>query len=174
MPQPQPAKQNQHICRGLGIDPGLAATGFAVIGCLPRGGDLCDWGAVTTRAGEPPGTRLQEIYRGVRDLIDQWKPLVIAIEDIYTLAKYPRAAVQLGEVTGVIELAAAQADIACLRIRPTEVKHGLTGNGRAPKQQVHRAVQQALGLSNAITPDHASDAAAIALIALSRTGRYTW
>jgi len=159
---------------GLGIDPGLAATGFAVIGCRQRGGDLCDWGAITTSSGTSPETRLQEIYTGVRALIAQWQPDIIALEDVYVLMKYPRAAVQLGEVTGVIALAAVESNIECTRIKPTEIKHGLTGNGRAPKQQVRRAVQQALQLRYVITPDHASDAAAIALISLSRTGRYTW
>jgi crossover junction endodeoxyribonuclease RuvC len=160
--------------RGLGIDPGLAATGFAVIGCRQRGGDLCDWGAITTRSGTAPEKRLQEIYTGVCELIAQWQPDIIALEDVYVLSRYPRAAVQLGEVTGVIALAAAGSHTEFARIRPTEIKHGLTGNGRAPKQQVRRSVQQALCLTHAITPDHASDAAAIALMALSRTGRYTW
>jgi len=159
---------------GLGIDPGLAATGFAVIGCLNRGGDLCDWGAITTRAGALPEMRLQEIYHAVRALIEQWRPDVIAVEDVYVLDRYPRAALQLGEVKGVIALAAAEARLEYMQVKPAEIKRALTGNGRAPKQQVHAAVQRSLGLTHSITPDHASDAAAIALMALSRTGRYTW
>ena len=158
----------------LGIDPGLAATGFAVIGCLPRGGDLCDWGVITTRTGMQHGARLQEIYNGVRDLIAQWQPDVIAVEDVYVLSSYPRAAIQLGEVMGLIALAASQACVEYMPLRPTEIKRGLTGNGRASKQQVHSTVQKSLGLRHAISPDHASDAAALALMALSRTGRYNW
>jgi crossover junction endodeoxyribonuclease RuvC len=160
--------------RGLGLDPGLAATGFAVIGSLKQRGDLCDWGAITTRPGTPPEKRLYEIYCAVRELIVQWRPDVIAVEDVYVLSKYPNAAIQLGEVKGAIAIAAAEAHIEYLQVKPTEIKRSLTGNGRATKEQVHRAVQQSLGLTHAISPDHASDAAALALIALSRTGRYTW
>jgi crossover junction endodeoxyribonuclease RuvC len=164
----------QHPYRGLGLDPGLAATGFAVVGCLQRGGSLSDWGAITTRAGEATHLRLLEIYGAVRALIDQWRPDVIAVEDVYVLDRYPRAAIQLGEVKGVIALAAAEAHLEFLQVKPAEIKRALTGNGRAPKQQVHAAVQRSLGLSHGITPDHASDAAAIALMALSRTGHYIW
>jgi crossover junction endodeoxyribonuclease RuvC len=165
---------NEYKSRGLGIDPGLAATGFAVIGCLQRGGDLCDWGAITTKSGTPPENRLHEIYCSVCELIVQWQPDIIAIEDVYVLKAYPRAAIQLGEVKGIIALAAAQAKVEYTQRLPTEIKHGLTGSGRASKQQVCRAVQSSLGLKHAIKPEHASDAAAIALMALSRTGRYNW
>jgi crossover junction endodeoxyribonuclease RuvC len=167
-------KKKAHTHLGLGIDPGLAATGFAVVGCLQRGGELCDWGAITTSSKTPPEKRLHEIYCSVRELIVQWQPDIIAIEDIYVLKTYPRAAIQLGEVKGIIALAAAEADIDYLHIKPAEVKHGLTGNGRAPKHQVSRAVQSSLGLAHSIKPEHASDAAAIALMALSRTGHYNW
>jgi len=165
---------NEYKSRCLGIDPGLAATGFAVIGCLQRGGDLCDWGAITTKSGTPPEMRLHEIYCGVSELIVQWQPDIIAIEDVYVLKTYPRAAIQLGEVKGIIALAAAEAKAEYLQLKPTEVKHGLTGSGRATKQQVCHAVQNSLGLKHTIKPEHASDAAAIALMALSRTGRYNW
>lgn len=166
--------KNEYTARCLGIDPGLAATGFAVIGCLQRGGELCDWGSITTKTGTPPEKRLHEIYCSVCQLIVQWQPDIIAIEDVFVLKTYPRAAIQLGEVKGVIALAAAEAAVDYLQLKPTEVKHGLTGSGQASKKQVCSAVQSSLGLRHAIKPDHASDAAAIALMALSRTGRYNW
>jgi len=173
MPQPEDTR-NMHAYRGLGLDPGLAATGFAVIGCLQHGGNLCDWGAITTRPGTASEKRLQDIYRNVHELIDQWRPDVIAIEDVYVLKTYPRAAIQLGEVKGVIALAAAETKVEFTQVKPAEIKRALTGNGRAPKQQVHDAVQRSLGLRHAVNPDHASDAAAVAMVALSRTGRYSW
>jgi len=167
-------KKKAYNYLGLGIDPGLAATGFAVIGCLPRGGELCDWGAITTARDTLHEKRLHEIYCSVHELIVQWQPDIIAIEDVYVMKTYPRAAIQLGEVKGIIALTAAEANVEYLQIKPTEVKHGLTGNGRAPKHQVCRAVQSSLGLTHSIKPEHASDAAAIALMALSRTGHYNW
>ena len=75
---------------------------------------------------------------------------------VYVLKAYPRAAIQLGEVKGVLALAAAQASVAYLQIKPTEIKYALTGNGRATKQQVCRAVQSNLGLKHPISPEHAT------------------
>ena len=113
-------------------------------------------------------------FHNLTEKLKEWQPDIIAIEDVYVLKSYPRAAIQLGEVKGIIGLAAAQAAKEYFQIKPTEIKHGLTGNGRATKEQVCRALQKNLGLKHPITPEHASDAAAIALMALSRTGRYTW
>jgi len=77
-------------------------------------------------------------------------------------------------VRGVISLAAQNNGIEVMKIRPTEIKSCLTGNGRATKEQVHSAVKRMLGIKQDIKPDHASDATALALIALSRKGHYVW
>jgi crossover junction endodeoxyribonuclease RuvC len=160
--------------RALGIDPGLAATGYAVIGTLKKGGDLCAWGAIKTAAGQETPVRLHAIHRAVCDLLAVWQPDLMVLEDVYVLDKFPNAAVQLGEVRGVIYLAAQQHGVEVLRIRPTEVKSCLTGNGRASKEQLHQAVKRLLGRREDIRPDHASDAAALALMALSRKGLFHW
>jgi len=167
-------KENPHRYRALGIDPGLAATGYAVIGTLKKGGQLCSWGSLKTNSRSPVPERLQNIYRGLDELIGKWKPTVIVVEDIYVLNRFPKAAIQLGEVKGVIYLAAQDNHVEVVKIRPTEIKSTLAGNGRATKQAVGRAVKRILGMDNDIKPDHASDAAALALIGLSRKGYYTW
>ncbi|MBN2106937.1 MAG: crossover junction endodeoxyribonuclease RuvC [Deltaproteobacteria bacterium] len=160
--------------RALGIDPGLAATGFAIIGTFKQGGELCAYGALKTISGQSTPQRLQKIYLGVCDLMDAWQPGVIALEDVYVLDKFPNAAVQLGEVRGVLYLAAQQRGIEVFTIRPTEVKSCLTGNGRASKEQVSQAVKRLLGRREDIKPDHASDAAALALMIVSRKGYFNW
>lgn len=164
----------EHRVRALGIDPGLAATGFAVLGTLPRGGELCRWGVVRTSSRTPASARLEKIYTGVRELMEQWHPILLVVEDVYVLDRFPRAAIQLGEVRGVIALAAHHCGIELLQLPPTEVKRSLTGNGRARKDQVGRALQAVLGVAEPITPDHAADAGALALVGLSRKGYYRW
>ena len=168
------AERGKYRHLALGIDPGLAATGFAVIGSFKQGGELCSWGAIKTISSMATPERLQKIYLGVCDLIDTWQPSVMVLEDVYVLDKFPNAAVQLGEVRGVLYLAAQERGIEVFTIRPTEVKSCLTGNGRASKEQVSQAVKRMLGRREDIKPDHASDAAALALMVLSRKGYFNW
>jgi len=171
---PLTAEKEKYRHRALGIDPGLAATGFAVIGAFKQGGELCTYGAIKTSPSHSTPQRLQKIYLGVCDLIDTWKPDVVVLEDVYVLDKFPNAAVQLGEVRGVLYLAAQERGIEVFTIRPTEVKSCLTGNGRASKEQVSQAVKRMLNRREDIKPDHASDAAALALMVLSRKGYFNW
>ncbi len=163
-----------HTYRALGIDPGLAATGYAVIGTLPKGGELCAWGALKTKSTQSLPERLKIIYEEINNLIETWRPTLLVIEDVYVLQKFPKAAIQLGEVKGVINLAAQYHYVEVLPMKPTEVKSGLTGNGRATKDQVNRTVSRILNVTEEIKPDHASDATALALVGLSRKGMFKW
>ncbi len=169
---PKPGVNNQYKYSAVGIDPGLAETGYAVIGTFARGGELCSWGCIKTSSRMTVPQRLQVIYQKTLDLISDWMPDIIVIEDVYVLKAFPKAAISLGEVRGVICLAAQNSSVDTVLIRPTEVKSGLTGNGRAGKVQVSRAVKRMLGIQKDIKPDHASDATALALIGLSRSGYY--
>ena len=158
----------------LGIDPGLAATGYAVVGTLDKRGDLCCWGSLKTSSRSSHSERLHIIYREVGGLIDRWRPDILVMEDVYVLDRFPKAALQLGEVRGVIYLSAWDYRLDIMKIRPTEVKSCLAGNGRATKAQVSMAVRRALSVEKEIRPDHASDAAALAIIGLSRKGFFCW
>ena len=158
----------------LGVDPGLAATGYAVIRTRARGGEACTWGSLKTSAKLSLPQRLQMIYQGITALLAEWQPVLLIMEDIYAVGHFPKAAIQLGEVRGVISLAAQEHDVAVMRMNPTEVKCSITGHGRATKEQVSRAVRRVLQLQEEITPDHASDAAALAITGLSRKGLYRW
>ncbi len=158
----------------LGVDPGLAATGYAVIRTCTRGGEACTWGSLATSSRHSLPQRLQTIYHGIESLIREWNPILLILEDVYAVGDFPKAAIQLGEVKGVICLAAQQHGIAVMRLNPTEVKNSITGHGRATKDQVRRAVKRVLRMQEDITPDHASDAAALAITGLSRQGYYRW
>jgi crossover junction endodeoxyribonuclease RuvC len=158
----------------LGIDPGLAATGYAVVGTSKKRGELCCWGAIKTSPRSSLSERLHIIYTEVLQLINNWKPGLLIMEDVYVADRFPKAALQLGEVRGVLYLSAWDSSVEIMKIRPTEVKSCLTGNGRATKTQVSRAVKKVLDVKSEIKPDHASDAAALAVIGLSRKGRFVW
>ena len=160
--------------KAIGIDPGLAMTGFGVVEALPRGGRACEWGTIRTEAGCPVPLRLQSIYSELRKLLETWKPDLLVIEEAFVLKQYPKAAIQLGEVRGIICLAAQERDIPTLHVKPTEVKNALTGSGRADKEQVMKTVRRILRIEDPLRSSHAGDALALALTGLSRNGNFRW
>ncbi len=160
--------------KAIGVDPGLAMTGFGIVETLPRGGRACDWGAIRTEASCPVPLRLKTIYDELKRLFEKWRPDLIALEEIFVLKQFPKAAIQLGEVRGIIHLAAQEMEIPVVEIKPTEVKSALTGSGRADKEQVKKAVRQVLRIENPLSSSHAGDALALALTGLSRNENFRW
>ena len=160
--------------KAIGVDPGLASTGFAVIEMLETRGKACQWGTITTSTRLSFSERLNTIYSQLSDLLDSWQPRLLVIEDVYVDRKFPKAAIQLGAVRGVIFLAAQHNEIGVLELKPTEVKSALTGNGRASKQRVGRVTQKILNFKEALPSDHVSDAMALAITGLSRNGFFRW
>ena len=154
----------------MGVDPGLASTGFAVIEMLETRGKACQWGTITTSTRLSFSERLNTIYSQLSDVLASWQPRLLVIEDVYVDRKFPKAAIQLGAVRGVIFLAAEHKEIGVLELKPTEVKSALTGNGQATKQHVGRVTQKILNFKGAIPSDHVSDAMALAITGLSRNG----
>ena len=160
--------------KAIGIDPGLAMTGYGIVESLSRGGRACDWGAIRTGADRPIGVRLMTIYNELRSLFEKWKPNLLALEEVFVLKQFPKAAIQLGEVRGTVYIAAQQMDIPVIEIRPTEVKSALTGSGRAEKTQIQKTIRQILKIEVPIDSSHAGDALALALTGLSRNGDFRW
>jgi crossover junction endodeoxyribonuclease RuvC len=107
--------------------------------------------------------RLAEIHRGVCDVLAAFQPEVLALEELYTHYDRPRTAILMGHARGVICLAAAQGGVPVQSYSATQVKRLLTGNGRAPKSQVQRAICQQFGLADLPEPPDVADALAIAL-----------
>jgi crossover junction endodeoxyribonuclease RuvC len=146
----------------LGIDPGLANTGYGVV--TRRGGRLAalDGGVITTRAQLPAERRLAEIHARVAALLDEHRPDALALEDLY-FGQNVRTAFAVGQARGATMLAAGQRGVPCAGYTPQQVKGAVCGSGRAPKDQVARMVKALLGLASEPTPDHAADALAVAV-----------
>lgn len=160
--------------RAMGVDPGLANTGYAVVEVSDKKGIARVWDTVSTDPKEPLSNRLHTIFAYFQTILQKWAVDILVLEGIYVLPKYPNAALQLGAVRGVVSLAAAIQKVEVKELKPTEVKMALTGNGRARKDQVERAVRKIFMFKDKIKPDHASDALALALVGLSRYGMIQW
>lgn len=159
--------------RILGVDPGLQVTGYAVIEPgstrTPR---ICEAGFVRTTDDSNErdlARRVRSLHEGIGEVLDQFRPGVMAIEQLYAHYEHPRTAILMAHARGVIVLAAAQRDIPVLSYEATKVKKTITGNGRASKDQVQRTIQRELGLATLPEPADVADALAIALCHLFLT-----
>jgi len=146
----------------LGIDPGLANTGYGVV--ARRGGGLValDGGVIETRADAPHEQRLVRIHEEVDALLLAHSPDSVALEELY-FGQNARTAFAVGHARGVVMLAAGQRGVPCSGYTPQQVKGAVCGNGRAAKDQVARMVQTLLCLEQEPRPDHAADALAVAI-----------
>lgn len=146
----------------LGIDPGVANTGYGVV--AQRGGRLfaLDGGVVKTAPGLDAARRLQAIHDRVGALLDDYRPDAVALEDLYFGAN-ARSAFAVGQARGVVMLAAGQRGVPCASYTPQQVKGAVCGSGKAAKDQVQRMVQTLLALEDLPRPDHAADALAVAI-----------
>lgn len=149
--------------RVLGVDPGLNTTGYGVLEVALGGPKLREAGVIRGRDRKSLTARLVEIYDGLCDVIDQLKPSAMALEQLYSHYNRPRTAILMGHARGVICLAAARSGIPVASYSATQVKKTLTGNGRAKKDQMQRAVQQELRLKVLPDPPDVADALAITL-----------
>jgi crossover junction endodeoxyribonuclease RuvC len=152
----------------LGIDPGLANTGYGVVARDGRNRLVAlDGGTIRTRAGVPAERRLTDVYVAVDALLAEHEPDGVALEELY-FGQNVRTAFAVGQARGVVMLAAGQRGLPCASYTPQAVKGAVCGNGRAGKEQVARMVQALLGLESAPTPDHAADALAVAICHVNR------
>jgi crossover junction endodeoxyribonuclease RuvC len=146
----------------LGIDPGLANTGYGVV--ARRAGRLValDGGVLQTPAGTPQEARLSEIHAALDALLAEHEPDAVALEELY-FGQNVRTAFAVGQARGVVMLAAGQHAVPCAGYTPQQVKSAVCGSGRAQKDQVARMVMTLLGLPELPRPDHAADALAVAI-----------
>ena len=146
----------------MGIDPGTAIVGYAVV--AEQGSTLslvaCD--TITTPAGMPLPQRLQRIYRGLTELIEQYQPQDAAVEELF-FAKNARTAMAVGQARGAVLLAAVNSGLEVSEYTPRQVKQAVHGYGNATKQQVAEMVRILLGQPGLRKIDDAMDAAAIAI-----------
>ena len=152
--------------RVLGVDPGLTRTGWALLVAEGRRYRLLSAGVLAPRPAAELGHRLAEGYDRFSAILEEWKPDVVVMEDIFTAPRYPAAALKMAHLRGVLCLAAAQAGLEVVPLTATTVKQRLTGNGHASKEQVQRMVFELCDISAAKTASDLSDAIALAIAGL--------
>ena len=151
----------------LGVDPGLANTGYGVV-ALRRGRPVAlDGGVIETSPRRAPELRLAEIHAEIEALLQEHEPDAMALEELYFGAN-ARSAFAVGQARGVVMLAAGRRGIPCEGYTPQQVKGAVCGTGRAGKDQVARMVAALLALAEPPRPDHAADALAVAVCHLNR------
>jgi crossover junction endodeoxyribonuclease RuvC len=150
----------------LGIDPGLQITGYGVIEGSSSAPKVCEAGVIRTnddKEASDLAQRVRSLYDGIVEVIDQFHPQAVAVEQLYAHYEHPRTAILMGHARGVIFLAAAQRDLPVVSYNATRIKKTITGNGRASKDQVQRTIQRELGLAQIPDPPDVADALAVAL-----------
>jgi crossover junction endodeoxyribonuclease RuvC len=156
----------------LGIDPGLASTGYGVVATGESAGGASrlvalGGGVIRTPGDRPHERRLAEIHGSVAALLDKHRPGAVALEELY-FGQNARTAFAVGQARGVVMLAAGQREIPCASYTPQQVKGAVCGSGRAGKEQVARMVKVLLGLATEPRSDHMADALAVAICHANR------
>ena len=146
----------------LGIDPGLSATGYALVISTPSSMQAVSAGVIRTNRGLPMSERLVELYSDLAALIAEHRPDEVAIERVF-VNRNLQTVEGVGRASGVAMLAAAMAGLAVHEYTPSAVKKAIVGVGTASKQQVQELVARRLGLQAAPAPADAADALAIAM-----------
>ena len=152
----------------IDIDPGLATTGVGIVQGKGRNITGYSFGSINTLKSNSLPNRLDHVYSKLFQILDEKKPDLMVVEDVFSLAKYPKSGITLGQVTGVVMLAGWQAGVSTLEIPVREAKQVLTGNGNASKIQLEESVRHRLQHQSPIKPYHASDALGLALIGFYR------
>lgn len=147
----------------LGLDPGLATLGYGVIKKEPRKkAEMLDYGVISTPKDENLAVRLCMIEKGLKQIIEKFKPDEIAVEELF-FAKNVKTAIAVAHARGIILLTANKECGRLFEYTPLQIKQALTGYGRAEKIQIQQMVKTLLGLKSIPKPDDAADALAVAL-----------
>lgn len=149
--------------RVLGVDPGLNRTGYAILEQSDRGPVVREGGIIQTNRKQVLADRVCEIATGLRELIAEYQPAVMAIEQVFSHVQNPKTAILMAHARGVILLSAAEKKLPIQHYTPTQIKRLLTGSGRASKEQVQNAIRLELGLKTVLEPNDVADAFAVAL-----------
>ena len=148
--------------RILGIDPGLKLTGYGVIDWQRSRPALIDAGVIRLKATTALADRLVELECELDALLDEHKPDVCAVEQLYAHYRHPRTAMLMGHARGVILLAARRRGVRVEQFAANRIKQSLTGHGHAGKAQMQRAVQAQWRLPRPPDPPDVADALAVA------------
>lgn len=146
----------------MGIDPGLAHTGWGIISQRGTRLDCLAYGCVTTKPSQPLPSRLNKIYEQISAVIERFHPCYLGIETVW-FGENVSAAFGTGQARGAALVACAQGGVEVGEYTPTQIKAAVVGNGVADKNQISYMVTQILRLDKPPRPDHAADALAAAI-----------
>jgi len=146
----------------LGIDPGLASTGWGLVSQKSGSMRMKEYGVIATASDRTLADRICSIAETVSELIEVYKPDAVSIEEIFFIRNVS-SGIPVAKVIGAVLLTARQHGVDAELFTPLQIKSALTGMGRADKSQVERMVMLLLGIREKIRPDHASDALAAAV-----------
>ena len=148
--------------RILGIDPGTISMGYGIIEANEDEITLVSCGALATRARSPIGERLSFLYAAILEIITQYQPDAVAVEQPF-MAKNARAALAIGRAQAMAILAAANRGIPIYEYTPAQVKQRVANYGASSKEQIQEMVKLQLGLDEVPQPNDAADALAVAI-----------
>ncbi|MDR2136011.1 MAG: crossover junction endodeoxyribonuclease RuvC [Treponema sp.] len=157
-------RQSSPPRRIIGVDPGLASTGWGIVEQAGNAVRYLSHGCISTESSSPQGERLFFIHREFGRILEEWKPQQSATETLY-FGRNVSSAIPVAEARGIVLLALTQFGIPLLEFRPIAVKQGVVGQTVADKKQVQLMVKVILGLKQIPRPQHAADALALAICA---------
>ncbi|MDO8603235.1 MAG: crossover junction endodeoxyribonuclease RuvC [Candidatus Omnitrophota bacterium] len=149
--------------RILGIDPGLAITGYGLIDSCGNDVRLMEAGIIRSNVKDKMERRLASIYKKVMNLIKDTAPEAVVLEDLYSHYKHPKTSILMGHARGAICLAVEHQNVSLVNYPTTKIKKAITGHGRASKEQIQRTVTSLLGLKKPPEPVDVTDALALAI-----------
>ena len=155
-------KNPSNIIRVLGIDPGLASTGWGIVDFCSNRYRIVKYGVIETPADSPRGERLSAIYTRLQAVIEEYRPMEAGMETLY-FAKNVSSAMAVAEARGVVTLCLAQNCLPLGEYTPNTIKQSVSGTASADKKIVQEYVKLLLGLEVIPRPDHAADALAAAI-----------
>jgi crossover junction endodeoxyribonuclease RuvC len=148
----------------LGVDPGLAVTGYGLIEAKKlQPAKLKEAGVIRTKASDRISTRLEKIYTNLIDIAKEYKPQVLVLEKLYSHYKHPVTSILMGHARGVVCLAAGVSGMKLVNYPSTRIKKAITGSGHASKVQIQGMIQELLTIKQKPEPMDISDALACAL-----------
>lgn len=154
------------MSRVVGIDPGLASTGWGVVESDGTRYRYRAHGVIATPARTPVGIRLRTIFHELQSIISVYEPDAAGVESLF-FAKNATSAIPVAQARGVVYLALSLAEVPTFDYPPQAIKQAIVGQGRAEKHQVQELVRVLLGLGEIPSPDHAADALAAAICHLA-------
>lgn len=152
----------------MGVDPGLANTGVALVSGKPGRVAAFAYKTIRTSPKEPSSRRLWALFSAVSRILSEDRPDLVVIEAVFSSPRHPKSGIYLGLASGAILAACGSRNVSAVEVAPREVKQTLTGSGSASKEQIERALCGLLNHPGPIRPSHASDALAMAILGLYR------